>query len=140
MITWHFYLLEHMRRCLLFFLLTEPVMEGTEPCAWRGVIWWWWWWWMGVLEVTTLLLAGAGGTNTDSWSVSFAPCLELAASCRVAQHPAGCCGDPSAVARPAHKCPHAPCPSRAIRPDDHKPPCPGHACCPQYHMTVLILS
>lgn len=94
----------------------------------------------GLLEVTTLLLAGAGGTNTDSWSVSFAPCLELAASCRVAQHPAGYCGDPSAVARPAHKCPHAPCPSRAICPDNHKPPCPGHACCSQYRMIVLILS
>lgn len=107
MTTWHFYLLchllEHRRRNLPFFLLTELVKEGTEPCAWWGVIWQ-----VGGLEVTTLLLAGAGGTNTDSWNVSFAPCLELAASCRVAQHPAGYCGDPSAVARPAHPVPFVP--------------------------------
>lgn len=93
--------------------------------------------WQWGLEVTT----GAGGTNTDSWGVSFSPCLELAASRRVARELGGCRGDPSAMARPAHKRPHAPSPSRAIPPNNHnKPPALGHGCFLQYHMTVLIKS
>lgn len=38
--------------------------------------------------VLTELLVGAGGTKTDSWSMSFAPRLELVASRRVSQHSA----------------------------------------------------
>lgn len=60
----------------------------------------------GEKAVSTALLVGACGTNTDSWSASFAPRLEPVASRRVAQHSAGDCGDPSAMARPAHSQPH----------------------------------
>lgn len=38
--------------------------------------------------VSTQLLVGAGGTKTDSWSMSFAPRLEPVASRRVSQHSA----------------------------------------------------
>lgn len=43
------------------------------------------------------------------------------------------------MARPAHR--HTPIhPSYAMSPDTHKSPCPGHACCQQYHVTVVIKS
>lgn len=58
------------------------------------------------LRDETSFLVDAGGTNTGSWSVSFAPRLERVASRRVAQHPAGYHGDPSVMARPAHRQPH----------------------------------
>lgn len=60
----------------------------------------------GKAGVSIPLPVGAGGTNTDSWSMSFAPCQELVDSRRVAQHPAGYRGCPSALARPSHRLPH----------------------------------
>lgn len=43
------------------------------------------------------------------------------------------------MARPAHR--HTPIhPFYAMPPDTHNSPCPGHACCQQYHVTVLIKS
>lgn len=61
----------------------------------------------GEEELPTTWLVGAGGTTTDSWSASLTPRLELVASRRVAQHPAGYRRDPSAMARPGYRLPHS---------------------------------
>lgn len=83
-----------------FWFRVFPIWAGEEGGGSREA--------QGGEGVSSSLLAGAGGTNTDSWGVSFAPRLELVASRRVAQHSAGDRVDPSAMARPAHRCPLLP--------------------------------
>lgn len=77
----------------------------------------------GENKVSTPLLVGACGKNTDSWSVSFAPRLEPVASRRVAQHSAGDCRDPSAMARPAHRQSHPSFQSAPVHPLTPSRPC-----------------
>ena len=68
---------------LLSPLMPELVKEGrrSEPQGQNGE---WTPGWGGFMSTACI---GAGGTNTDSWSVSFPPRLELVASRRVAPTP-----------------------------------------------------
>lgn len=89
-----------------------------------------------------LFLVGVGGTNTDSWSRSFAPRLELEAPRRVAQHPAGyrggpiCCGKACSLSNTTSKRDHPILNSTHLLLPVTQP---GHASCQLFHNQVSKL-